>query len=121
LQPVLARLEANRNSDGHVFAVVGWLAHRHLSRACDRLGYKHFTQRGLRAMLIKRLYDAGVPVKRIAAWQGHSDGGALIQNVYTEVFCDNDAAAEAADLAKVGGSISLESVSALRMVAGEVH
>jgi len=45
-----------------------------------------------------------VPVKRIALWQRHRDGGRLIQEVYTEVFCDTDKAAEQADLAKVGAS-----------------
>jgi integrase len=72
-----------------------------LTRACARLNFPAFTQRNLRAMNVKRLYDAGVPVKRIALWQGHNDGGKLIQQIYTEVFCDNDAAAEAADLALV--------------------
>jgi integrase len=73
-----------------------------LRAACLRLGITHFSPRNLRAMLIKRLYDAGVPVKRIALWQGHTDGGRLIQQVYTEVFCDSDAAAEQADLARIG-------------------
>ena len=76
-------------------------AGKKLRHACRRLGYKRFTQRGLRAMLIKRLYDAVVPVKRIALWQGHRDGGRLIMEVYTEVFCDTDAAAERADLARL--------------------
>lgn len=78
-----------------------------LRQACARLGFTRFTQRGLRAMLIKRLYDHGVPVKRIALWQGHRDGGQLIQQVYTEVFCDSDAAAEQADLARIGGAEKL--------------
>lgn len=82
-------------------------AGRALSAACDRLGLTHFTQRGLRAMLIKRLYDSGVPIKRIAQWQGHRDGGKLIMEVYTEVFSDLDDAAEEADLARVGGAVSI--------------
>jgi integrase len=77
-------------------------AGKKLRHACRRLKLKRFKQRELRAMLIRRLYDAGVPVKRIALWQGHRDGGQLIQTVYTEVFCDTDKAAELADLAKVG-------------------
>jgi integrase len=76
-------------------------AKKAITHACKRLGYPRFTQRNLRAMCIKRLYDAGVPVKRIALWQGHNDGGKLILQIYTEVFCDTDAAAEAADLALV--------------------
>jgi integrase len=78
-----------------------------LASACKRLGFTHFTPRGLRAMLIRRLYDSGVPIKRIALWQGHRDGGHLIQTTYTEVFSDLDKAAEQADLAKVGGAVSI--------------
>jgi integrase len=89
---------------------------RALRAACARLGFIRFTQRGLRAMLIKRLYDEGVPVKRIALWQGHSDGGRLIQEVYTEVFCDTDAAAEQADLARIGGAVDLASLKNLRVL-----
>lgn len=86
-------------------------ADKRLLKACRRLGYTYrndkgkltskFTPRSLRAMLIKRLHVAGVPVKRIALWQGHRDGGRLIMEVYTEVFCDTDAAAERADLARL--------------------
>src|ERR1051325_9523706 len=102
LAPLIARLRAARGAqdDGKtVFSIRD--ARAALNNVCKRLGYPRFTQRNLRAMLIKRLYDAGVPVKRIALWQGHSDGGKLIQEIYTEVFCDTDAAAEAADLALV--------------------
>jgi integrase len=70
-----------------------------LDTACRKLGFPHFTQRNLRAMLIKRLHDEGIPAKQIALWQGHTDGGVLIQQVYTEVFCDSDRAAEEAYLA----------------------
>jgi integrase len=102
LSPLIVRLQARRaNEDdgGSVFRIKE--AGSALEKACDRLGFSRFTQRNLRAMLIKRLYDAAVPVKRIALWQGHRDGGKLIQEIYTEVFCDTDAAAEAADLARV--------------------
>lgn len=100
LAPYTAKLRSQRNSagdDARVFRIDD--AKKALRGACKRLKIHQFTQRNLRAMCIKRLYDAGVPVKRIALWQGHSDGGQLIQQVYTEVFSDNDAAAEAADLA----------------------
>jgi integrase len=100
---IVRRLQmTNGNAESPVFTVTQ--AGQSLTRACRRLGLRPFTQRGLRAMLIKRLYDAGVPVKRIALWQGHGDGGRLIQEVYTEVFSDQDRDAELADLAKVGGS-----------------
>jgi integrase len=105
LAPVIARLYVRRNGaepNEPVFQVPD--ASKALRAACDRLELMRFTQRGLRAMVIKRLYDAGVPAKRIALWQGHRDGGKLIQEIYTEVFCDTDAAAEKADLALVGGA-----------------
>jgi integrase len=113
LAPLLLRLQAKRASK-HVFNVSD--AGKALRRACDALRFDRFTQRGLRAMLIKRLYDEGVPVKRIAQWQGHQDGGKLIQEIYTEVFSDNDAAAEEADLAKVGGAVDLTSAAQLVVV-----
>jgi integrase len=102
LAPLVQRLRSARKGvDGNekVFSIGN--AKRALRNACIRLKLPQFTQRNLRAMCIKRLYDAEVPVKRIALWQGHSDGGKLIQQIYTEVFCDTDAVAEAADLALV--------------------
>jgi integrase len=102
LAPLVNHLLASRNDEDDrktVFTIR--TAARALTNACKRLGSHRFTQRNLRAMCIKRLYDLRVPVKRIGEWQGQSDGGKLIQETYTEVFCDNDAAAEAADLALV--------------------
>jgi integrase len=107
LKPLMARLHAARTSDDgeqNIFKIKD--AGHALDNACERLSLPRFTQRNLRAMCIKRLYDARVPVKRIALWQGHSDGGQLIQQVYSEVFSDGDAAAEAADLALVTAATS---------------
>jgi len=108
LAPLLAKLRQEK-AEGLVFSVRE--AGEELRQACDRLGYKRFTQRGLRAMRIKRWYDDGVPVKRIALWQGHTDGGKLIMETYTEVFCDTDAAAERADLERVGGAIRVDDLA----------
>lgn len=105
LRPLVEkRLALTFNKEQPLFPQKCRDAGKKLRHACRRLKLKRFKQRELRAMLIKRLYDAGVPVKRIALWQGHRDGGQLIQTVYTEVFCDTDKAAEQADLAKVGAS-----------------
>jgi len=105
LAPFIQKLRDARQSPDRDENVFNIRDGKHaLRNACKRLELPHFTQRNLRAMCIKRLYDAGVPVKRIALWQGHSDGGKLIQQIYTEVFCDTDAAAEAADLALVTGT-----------------
>lgn len=102
LRPLISRLRVARTNEDDQEPVLELKdAGIALARACKRLGFPHFTQRNLRAMLIKRLYDAGISIKRIALWQGHSDGGKLIQEVYTEVFCDTDAAEETAALALV--------------------
>ena len=76
-------------------------AKKSLANACKRLGYPHFTQRSIRAYLIRRLWQSGVDIKLIAKWQGHQDGGRLILNTYTEVFGANDAEYVKAELAKV--------------------
>jgi integrase len=76
-------------------------AKKALKAACARLQFRNFTQRNIRASLIRRLWQAGVDVKLISKWQGHQDGGKLILNTYTEVFGDNDADYIKTELAKV--------------------
>jgi integrase len=66
-------------------------AKRALTAACERLRLPHFSQRNLRQCLIMRLWRAGVDKKCIARWQGHTDGGQLILDTYTEVFGDDGA------------------------------
>jgi integrase len=78
---------------------------RALNNACKRLALPHFSERNLRAMRIRELYEAGVDTKTIAKWQGHQDGGKLIMEIYTEVFSSKDDAYEAEQLAKLSGKI----------------
>ena len=76
-------------------------------------GFRHFwtskkpiiEPRDLRGLKIRELYDAGVDVKMIARWQGHRDGGRLIQSTYTEIFRSSDADYERQQLAKANGKI----------------
>jgi hypothetical protein len=99
LRDLVAELRAkhaNSGADEHVFTILD--VKTPLASACRNLGLPRFTQRNLRAMLIKRLHDMKIPAKQIALWQGHTDGGVLIQTIYTEVFCDSDAAGERAYL-----------------------
>ena len=103
LRPFLERLrrecvEAPRPGD-RILKVQD--AKRALSAACVRLGFKRFSQRSIRAVLIRRLWQSGVDVKLIAKWQGHQDGGKLILDTYTEVFGSKDAEYERAQLARV--------------------
>ena len=104
IKPLLKRLrtEAGPNPRGPVFKVKN--VKKALSGATQRLGLPHFTQRNLRAMRIKRLWEQGVDVKVIAQWQGHSDGGKLIMTTYTEVFGSNSESYERAQLAKAAAA-----------------
>jgi len=96
LRPLLDRLyqsahDANGNPpkpDARIFSILD--ARKALANACKRLGFPLFTQRELRSFHIAKLYRAGIDIKRIAKWQGHQDGGKLLLQTYTEVFCDDD-------------------------------
>lgn len=105
LKPLMDRLRAAAGEDpiGRVFKVRD--VKGALEGALERLKLRHFSHRSLRAMLIGKLWKAGVDVKLISKWQGHHDGGKLIMDTYTEVFGSNDESYEAAQLAKVSGSI----------------
>jgi integrase len=104
LKPLLARLRAaaGPNPHGPVFKVKD--VKKALHGATERLGLPHFTQRNLRAMRIKRLWEQGVDVKVIAQWQGHRDGGTLIMTTYTQVFGSNAESYERAQLAKAAAA-----------------
>ena len=87
LRPLLARMRSEAGglaAKGNVFKARD--VKHSLASACKRCGLPSFTPRNLRAMRIKRLWEAGVDVKEISKWQGHRDGGALIMSTYTEVF-----------------------------------
>ena len=93
LKPFLTKLHARQTTpptpETNLFTISD--AKKSLTNACKRLGYPHFTQRSIRAYLIRRLWQSGVDIKLISKWQGHQDGGRLILNTYTEVFGTNDA------------------------------
>jgi integrase len=105
LRPLLTdlRKRAGENPSGRVFGIKG--ARHSLNSACKRLKFPRFTQLALRRCLIGRLWKSGVDRKIIAKWQGHSDGGVLITNTYTEIFGSDDASYEAEQLAKASGKI----------------
>jgi integrase len=103
LKPFLRRLYASYETpppaDTRLFNIRD--ARKALTNACTRLEFPNFTQRSIRAFLIRRLWQAGVDIKLIAKWQGHKDGGRLILNTYTEVFGENDAEYISSELAKL--------------------
>jgi integrase len=76
-------------------------AKKALAASCKRLGLPAFSQRNLRQALIRRLWQAGVDYKLISKWQGHSDGGKLILDTYTEVLGEKDGDYEQAQLSKI--------------------
>jgi integrase len=79
LKPLLEKLyhsnQAPPSPDKKLFTISD--ARKSLTNTCNRLGYPHFTQRSIRAYLIRRLWQAGVDIKLISKWQGHQDGGRL--------------------------------------------
>jgi integrase len=99
LQGLYSKYPTPPNPDTPIFSIRE--SRKALHSACQRLGYPCFSQRSIRAYLIRRLWQAKVDVKLIAKWQGHSDGGKLILNTYTEVFGGNDADYISAELAKL--------------------
>ncbi len=103
LKPLLEKLEAKlgpgANAQTKLFKLKN--AKKALAAACRRLNLRNFTQRNIRQGLIRRLWQSGVDYKLISKWQGHQDGGKLILDTYTEVFCSNDADYEAVQLAKI--------------------
>lgn len=102
LAPLLTRLRSQRkspNKDGLVFGIRD--AKKALSAACARLELPNYSQRAIRRVLIRMLWRAGVDKKLIAKWQGHSDGGKLIIDTYTEDFGNDDDAYEQMQLSKL--------------------
>lgn len=102
LAPLIEKLHEQRQSpkrDGLVFQIKD--AKKALSAACARLGLPSYSQRAIRRVLIRLLWRAGVDKKLIAKWQGHSDGGKLIMDTYTEDFGSDDDAYEQMELKKI--------------------
>ena len=57
-----------------------------LAAACRKLRFPDFSPRSLRRMFIIRAIEKGVPIKTIAEWQGHVDGGVLILSTYSDII-----------------------------------
>lgn len=64
-----------------------------------------FTLRNLRSMRIVAWLDSGVDAKQVADWQGHSDGGKLIWERYSEVVRTNQKAYLDEQIARAEGRI----------------
>jgi integrase len=106
LKPFLQRLYQAAHKDGQapapetkLFTILD--ARKALTNACKRLELPAFTQRSIRAYLIRTLWRAKIDVKLIAKWQGHNDGGKLILSTYTEVFGADDNEYISSELAKL--------------------
>lgn len=102
LRAVVERLRARKPSHGQrdrLFHIQE--ARKALAGACRRLKYPAFTQRSLRQYGIVRLIRAGIPIKLVAQWQGHRDGGKLIMDTYSEVISDDQQEYETLQLKKL--------------------
>lgn len=87
VRPLLQRLKAdavNAEPTSPVFKVRD--PKRAMESSCRRLGLQVFSPRALRRYFIISALAKGVPVKTIADWQGHKDGGVLVLRTYTKVI-----------------------------------
>lgn len=71
------------NPDGRVLTISN--ARRAITKACERLGLPHYTQRSFRRCFITRAVEKGIDFKAISSWQGHQDGGVLIARTYSHL------------------------------------
>ena len=62
-----------------------YCCNKHLSRACSELGIRKITNHDLRHYFGTSCLEADVPVSTVAAWMGHSDGGALLLKTYAHL------------------------------------
>jgi integrase len=63
-----------------------------LATACRRLKFPAFSQRSFRRMFVTEALRKGVSVKILADLQGHTDGGKLILQTYSDVISEKDRA-----------------------------
>jgi integrase len=63
--------------------------HEALYAACERLGLPKYSARSLRRAFIVHALEKGCDPRLIAAWQGHSDNGALLLKTYSR-FINQD-------------------------------
>jgi integrase len=94
------RVRQNQPSAGEkVFRISS--CKKSLATACNKLGYPPYSPRALRCCAIVSQLRAGVGVKLVSKWQGHSDGGALILNTYSEIISESDKEFELRELSKL--------------------
>ena len=70
---------------------------KQLTRACSELGIRRITNHDLRHYFGTSCLEADIPVSTVAAWMGHSDGGALLLKTYAHLR-DQHSAKKAATL-----------------------
>lgn len=125
LMPLLKRLHSKDTAppplNQRIFEMRS--AKKSIAKACERLKLHPFTPRNIRAYRIRKLWRAGVDIKLIAKWQGHTDGGELVINTYTEVFGENDADYVSAELGKLSakpqqkGTVTLDADDHAKLLA----
>ncbi|MEI6492598.1 MAG: tyrosine-type recombinase/integrase [Verrucomicrobiota bacterium] len=93
LKPFLVDLFARRKvKQGQIFKLktiaIG------LRNTCRKLEFKPFSPRNFRQACIVRQLRARLPVKLVAQYQGHTDGGVLIMKTYSQVISEMDSTYE---------------------------
>ncbi len=107
LRPLLARRReaaGGVTASGPVFKVKN--VKRALTNALLHLGLRHYSQRNFRSFKIVKMLDSGLDVKFVASQQGHSDGGVLIMNTYSDVLRNRQRAYEDEQMARLNAATS---------------
>jgi integrase len=101
LMTLLRKLHVKQGSPkvGKVFKVSN--PKKAIDSACKKLNLKKYTLRNFRQMTIIGQLRSGISPKTIANWQGHTDGGVLIMQVYSEVISENDLDHEISEIRKL--------------------
>lgn len=89
LKPLVTKLKKHGQlAPGHqVFSIRS--PHEALYAACERLELPKYSPRSLRRAFIVHALEKGCDPRLIAAWQGHSDNGALLLKTYSR-FINQD-------------------------------
>lgn len=69
-----------------IFNIIPWTVSKHFKRVIAEAGLdERFSTHCLRKTFGTRIYEAGVPIKQISAWLGHSDT-AITERCYIKIL-----------------------------------
>ena len=82
---ILSKYKGYRPEE-RIFNIIPWTASKHFKRVIAEAGLdEKFSTHCLRKTFGTRIYEAGVPIKQISAWLGHSDT-AITEKCYIKIL-----------------------------------